>query len=107
MGEEGFNTLHSGADDETMSVRRRLLGVRGTVGTMGSHHAGKDRTQEGARHCQALPCSELVTKEERQRDSSTVLCLLKASCCLGSHSFGPKFQLWWEPKIAEGVGGKG
>lgn len=59
---------------------------------MGFLHAGKDRTWEGARHCKALPCSELVVEEERQRAVSTLLCLLKASCCLDSPSFGPTVQ---------------
>lgn len=110
MGEEGFNTLHSGADDETQLARvfgNGFSGCVGQLGTVGSLHAGKDRTQDGARHSEALPCSELVMKEERQRDLSTVVCLLKASCCLGSPSFGSKDQLWWKPKRDEGVGGKG
>lgn len=61
--------------------------------------------QEGARHCKALPCSELVVKEERQRDRATALGLLEASCCVGLPSSGPKVQLRWKPKRAEGVGG--
>lgn len=101
MGQEGFSTLRSG---EVMSyslprVWQRLLGVRGTAGTV-----GEDRTQEGARRCKALPCSELVTKEEKPRDTSQGW--VSSAPPLPAH-LAPRFSCGGSQRELKEVGGKG
>lgn len=81
MGKEGFNTLWAGAGDEIELARgfgNSFLVCVGQLALWDPFMQGRTGHRR-VPDTKALPCSELAVEEDRQRDRSTVLGLLKAS----------------------------